>query len=121
MSKTAIIIMSDPKAGLDESTGRLLNGLAAAYDYKAAGDDVKIIFQGTGSRWPELLQKEDHMAHKIFKAIEENIEGISAACASVWGAEPSGYDLIKNNPIPGTPGLSSFVKLEKEGYNILTF
>lgn len=121
MSKTAIIILSDPKAGSDESTGRVLNALAAAYDYKAAGEEVKIIFHGTGTRWPEQLQKEDHMAHKVYKAIEENIEGVSAACAAVWGADPSGLDLITNNPIPGTPGLSSFVKLQKEGYTILTF
>lgn len=121
MSKTAIIIFSDPKGGTDESVSRLLNGLAAAYDYKEAGEDVKIIFQGTGARWPELLQKEDHMAHKLYKILEENIEGISSACASLWGANPSGLDLIANNPLPNTPGLSSFVQLQKDGYHILTF
>lgn len=121
MNKTAIIILSDPKGGAEESIGRLLNGLAAAYDYKEAGSEVKIIFQGTGTRWPELLQKEDHMANKLYKILEENIEGVSSACAKVWGANPSGLDLIANNPLPNTPGLSSFVELQKDGYNVLTF
>ncbi len=121
MSKTAIVILSDPKGGADESVARLLNGLAAAYDYKEAGHEVKIIFQGTGTRWPELLQKEDHMANGLYKSLEENIEGVSSACAKVWGANPSGLDLITNNPIPNTPGLSSFVELEKDGFNVLIF
>lgn len=121
MSKTAVVILSDPKGGAQEAIGRVLNGLAVAYDYQEAGEEVKVIFQGTGTRWPELLQKEDHMAHKIYKAIEGNIEGVSAACSEVWGANPSGLDLIANNPIPNTPGLSSFVELHKEGYNVLVF
>ncbi len=121
MNKTAIVILSDPKGGAEESIGRLLNGLAAAYDYKAGGEEVKIIFQGTGTRWPEQLQKEGHMAHKLYKTLEENIEGISSACSKVWGANPSGLDLIANNPLPNTPGLSSFVALQKDGYNVLIF
>ena len=121
MSKTAIIILSDPKAGADESLGKLLNGLAAAYDFKQAGKDVKVLFQGAGTRWPEQLQKEDHMAHKIFKAVEEEIEGVSAACSQLFGADPAGMDLIGGNPIPNTPGLPSLVKLQDDGYQILTF
>jgi len=30
--------------------------LAAVYDYREAGSEVKIIFQGTGTRWPEPLE-----------------------------------------------------------------
>ena len=43
--KTAIIILSDPKSGSEESLGRLFNALATAYDYKQAGEDVIIQFQ----------------------------------------------------------------------------
>lgn len=46
MKKTAIIILSDPKAGTEEALGRVFN--ASAYEFKHAGEDVKIIFQGTG-------------------------------------------------------------------------
>jgi len=121
MNKTAIIIVSDPKSGADESLGRALNGLAAAYDFKQAGEEIKILFQGAGTRWPEVLQKEDHPAHKIYQAIEDKIEGVSAACASLFGANPSGLDLITGNPIPNTAGLPSLVQLRKDDYNILIF
>ena len=64
--KTAIIVLSDPKNGSEESLGRVFNALATAYDFKEAGKDVSILFQGAGTRWPEALQKEDHPAHDSY-------------------------------------------------------
>lgn len=119
--KTAIIILSDPKTESEEALGRVFNALAAAYDYKNAGKEVAIIFQGTGTRWPEVLQKEDHPAHELFEAVADKIQGVSCACADVFGADTSGYDLIKDNAVPKTTGLPSFSRLQEEGYNILTF
>ncbi len=121
MSKKAIVLLSDPKAGSEESLGRLFNALGTAWEYKNAGQEVKIVFQGTGTRWPEVLDNENHPAHKIYKELADVIEGASAACAQVWGANPRGVDLITNNPVPNTIGTSSFLKLEEEGYTILTF
>ncbi|MBU2525386.1 MAG: DsrE family protein [Bacteroidetes bacterium] len=121
MSKTAIVVLSEPKAGSEEALGRVFNALAAAYDFKEANEDVKIIFQGAGTRWPEVLQQESHPGNALYKAVEDKIEGISCGCADVFGANPSGLDLVKDNKIPGTTGLSSFFKLQKEGYSIITF
>lgn len=121
MSKVAIVLLSDPKAGTEEALGRVFNALAAVYDLKQANADVKLIFQGTGTRWPEQLNKEGHPAHKVFKEVEDKVEGISSACADVFGANTSGYDLIKNNPLPNTSGISSYVKLMEEGYTVINF
>lgn len=121
MNKTAIVIFSDPKSGADEALGRVLNGLAAAYDYQQGDGEVKVIFQGAGTRWPAELQKPEHPANKVYQLIEKNIEGVSSACADVFGATPSGLDLIKNNPLPGTSGISSFKALHDQGYQVLTF
>ena len=119
--KTAIIILSDPKSGSEESLGRLFNALAAAYDFKNAGEEVSILFQGAGTRWPEALQKEDHPGHELFKAVEDKIAGVSSGCADVFGANPAGFDLIKDNKVPNTSGLPSLNNLQKEGYNVLVF
>ena len=119
--KTAIVILSDPKSGSDEALGRVFNALAVAYDFKNAGEEVSILFQGTGTRWPEALQKEDHSVHELFKAVEDKIQGVSSACTDVFGANPSGFDLIKDNKVPNTSGLPSFNKLQSEGYNVLVF
>ena len=119
--KTAIIILSDPKSDSEESLGRVFNGLAAAYDYKNAGQEVSILFQGAGTRWPEVLQKENHPAHDLFEAVADKIQGISCACAEVFGADTTGYDLIKDNSVPKTTGLPSLSKLQEQGFNVLTF
>ena len=123
--KVAIVIFSDPKNGSEEALGRVFNGLAAAYDFKQAGDDVTIIFQGTGIRWTGELMKKDHPAHELFQAVKDNVAGVSCGCADVFGSSEevtkSGFDLIKNNPVPGTSGVSSFRALLSEGSTVLTF
>jgi hypothetical protein len=119
--KTAIIVLSDPKSGSEESLGRVFNALATAYDFKNAGKEVSLLFQGAGSRWPEALQEEDHPAHELFEAVQDKIQGISCACADVFGADTSGYDLIKDNSVPKTTGLPSLSNLQEQGFNVLTF
>lgn len=123
--KAAIIILSDPKSGTEEALGRVFNGLAAAYDFKNSGNEVTVLFQGTGTRWIGELQKDDHPAHGLFEAVKDQIAGVSCGCADVFGgaeeAEKSGFDLIKDNAVPGTSGLPSLNKLIAEGYTVLTF
>ena len=81
--KTTIVVLSDPKSGSEESLGRLFNALAAAYDFKTAGEEVGILFQGAGTRWPEVLREENHPVHALFKAVEDRVQGISSGCAQV--------------------------------------
>lgn len=122
--KTAIAIMSDPKAG-DEALGRLFNGLATAYESKNSGDDVTVAFLGAGSRWPEIVSQKDHPAHGLFEEVKDSIAGVSCGCADVFGAsdgvKSSGVDLLTDNPIPGTPGVASLRKYVNEGYTVLSF
>ncbi len=123
--KAAIIILSDPKPGSEEALGRLFNGLAAAYDFKQKGEEVTVRFQGAGTRWIGELGKAEHPAHDLFEAVKDTVAGVSCGCADVFGAkeevEKSGFELIKDNPIPGTSGLASLRQLAADGYTILTF
>jgi DsrE/DsrF/DsrH-like protein len=123
-TKTAIVVLSDPRAG-EEALGRLFNALAAAYDFKQRHQDVQLIFQGTGTRWTGLLTKSDHPAHALYKAVQDTVAGVSAGCATIFGAredaERNGFSMITNNPVPGTPGLPSLASYVADGYSILTF
>lgn len=69
--------------------------------------------------------KADHPAHSLFQEVVDKVAGVSCGCADVFGAtedaEKSGFDLIKDNPVPGTSGLPSLRKLLADGYSILTF
>ncbi len=123
--KAAIIILSDPKSGSEEALGRVFNGLATAYDFKQQGDEVTVRFQGAGTRWISELTKPEHPAHELFEAVKDTVAGVSCGCADVFGAneeaEKSGFELIKDNPVPGTSGLASLRKLAVDGYTVLTF
>ncbi len=123
--KAAIIILSDPKAGTEEALGRLYNALATAYDFKARGKEVAILFQGTGTRWIGALNDAGHPAHDLFEQLKDKVLGVSCGCADVFGAtedvKKSGFDLIQDNLVPGTTGLPSLATLLEEGFTILTF
>lgn len=122
--KTAIVVLSDPKAG-EEALGRLFNALAAAYDFKSRKEEVQVIFQGTGTRWAALLDKPDHPAHALFQAVQDKVAGVSRGCSEVFGAradaERSGFDLVAGNAVPGTSGLPSLAQYAADGYTVLTF
>ena len=123
--KAAIVVLSDPKNGSEESLGRLFNALAAAYDFKQRGDDVTLLFLGAGTRWAGEVVKEDHPAHALYRAVEDTVAGVSCGCADVFGASEqavrSGFELVKDNRVPGTSGLPSLRELARQGYSILTF
>jgi hypothetical protein len=123
--KTAIVVLSDPKSGADESLGRVFNALAAAYDFKNAGDDVTILFQGAGTRWLGELAKKEHPAHELFEAVKDRVAGASRSCSEAFGAlqdvTRSGFDLLTDNRVPGTHGLPSLRDLRRQDYQVLTF
>lgn len=123
--KAAIIILSDPKSGSEEALGRVFNALAAAYDFKQKGDEVTVLFQGAGTRWLGELSKDDHPAHALFEEVRDTVAGASSGCADVFGAREevvaSGFDLINENPVPGTSGLPSIQALVTQGNTVLTF
>lgn len=123
--KAAIIVLSDPNHGQEEALGRVFNALATAFDYQQSGADVKVIFNGTGTRWIAELSKPENPVHTLFEAVKEKIAGVSCGCADVFGSaeevEASGFDYLTDNSVPGTRGLPSIHKLATEGYNVLTF
>ena len=119
--KTAIIVLSDPKANTDEALGRVFNALAVAHEYKQAGETVQLLFVGAGTRWPAVLNKAAHPANALYKQVLDTVVGVSCGCADVFGADDQGLARITTNAVPGTTGLPSLLKLQREGFQVLTF
>lgn len=123
MSTTTLIILSDPANG-DEALGRCLNALAAAHEFDQRKEPVQIVFQGTGTRWPALLQDAQHPAHGLFKAVEHRLAGASLGCAALFDAkdalETGGVPLLTDNALPGTPGMASIASYAASG-RVITF
>lgn len=123
--KAAIVVLSDPSSGSEESLGRVFNALAAAYDFGQAGEEVRVYFQGAGTRWVAELSKPGHPAHALYNAVRDKVVGVSCGCADVFGAGEgaamAGVDLVRENMVPGTRGLPSLHRLARSGYSVLTF
>ena len=123
--KTAVVIMSDPKSGSEEALGRVFNGLAVASECKEKGDEVAVVFNGAGTRWPEELMKLSHPAHKLYEDVRDVISGASCACAEVFGAtegvQSCGVPIVKDNPLVNTPGLLSLRRYVSDGWRVLIF
>ena len=123
--KTAVVIMSDPKSGSEEALGRVFNGLAVASECKEKGDEVALVFNGAGTRWPEELMKLSHPAHKLYEDVRDVISGASYACAEVFGAtegvQSCGVPIVKDIPLVNTPGLFSLRRYVSEGWRVLIF
>jgi hypothetical protein len=125
MSKTAIIIYSDPKSGSEEALGRLFNGLFLAYELKEKDKDVAVVFQGAGTRWPAQLVRADHAAHALYEAVKDVVAGVCGGCADVFGAtedaRKTGLKLDYDKAIPGTPGVLDLSSYLDQGYSLVTF
>jgi sulfur relay (sulfurtransferase) complex TusBCD TusD component (DsrE family) len=125
MSKTAIIIYSDPKSGSEEALGRLFNGMFVAYELLEKKQDVALIFQGTGVRWASELVKPEHPAHALYNAVKDSVVGVCGGCADVFGATAdarnAGATLVHEKAIPGTSGILDISKYLDAGYRVLNF
>lgn len=122
--KVAVIISSDPQAG-EEALGRAFNGLALAAESQKAGDEVNVVFIGTGTRWPGELTNPTHPAHELYDAVRPSVIGASCGCATVFGANESvaSSDLpeIKDHDLAGTPGMASLRRYLADGWQTLVF
>jgi sulfur relay (sulfurtransferase) complex TusBCD TusD component (DsrE family) len=125
MSKTAIVVYADPKAGSEEALGRLFNAMFVAYELKEKNQEVSLIFQGTGVRWANEIVKPDHPAHALYNEVKDTVVGVCRGCADVFGAtdevKTSGLTLVDEKAIPGTSGIIDLSKYLDDGYRVLTF
>lgn len=123
--KTAIFIMSDPRSGTDEALARVLNALGFADECRREGDELAIVFTGTGTRWPAELSKLTHPANARYNDLREFVRGASCGCADFYGAtegvKAAGVALLDDNKLPGTGGVASFRHYVSDGWAVSIF
>ncbi|MEX2536660.1 MAG: hypothetical protein WD273_13775 [Trueperaceae bacterium] len=118
MSKIAIVVLADTETHGD--LGRAVNALQVASEFKGAGDDVAIIFDGAGTKWIPVLDDESHRRHKLWMQVKDKVAGACAYCSAAFGAkagvEAAGIELLDD--YDNHPSLRSYVE---NGYQIITF
>ncbi len=125
MSKTAVVLFSDPKTGSEEALGRLFNALFLTHDLKTQGREVALIFQGAGTRWAAEVSKVDHPAGPLFRAVQDKVAGVCGGCANVFGtaeeAKATGLPVTGSLEIPGLGHVISLGDYLAQGYSLVTF
>ena len=56
--KAVVLVLADTET--HEDRGRIRNALETAKEFKDAGDDIKLIFDGAGTKWIPEISKQDN-------------------------------------------------------------
>lgn len=87
MCRIAVIILADTETHGD--LGRVVNGLLTVKEAGEADDDVRLIFDGAGTKWVGILADPAHRSHALFAAVKDQITGVCQYCADAFGATAS--------------------------------
>lgn len=118
MAKVAVLVLSDTDTR--EGLGRTVNAMIATKEFKDAGDEVRLVFDGAGTKWVGELGNPDHRYHELFEAVRDRVAGACGYCAHAFGAEQDVHrekiallDEFELHP--------SLRRLVVEGFQVLTF
>jgi len=118
MAKIAIIVYSDTDTV--EALGKVSNAFMLALEAIESGDELKIIFEGAGTKWIGEMEKEDHKLHQLYSGLKGKITGACSFCAKSFGVksqvEKAGITLLSD--FKDHPSIRSLVV---EGYQILNY
>ncbi|MGW0821041.1 hypothetical protein [Streptomyces sp. NPDC002845] len=118
MSNVALIILADTESHAD--LGRAFNALVAAKEFKDGGDNVRLVFDGAGTRWPGVLSDTEHPAHGVYEAVSDVVTGACDYCAKAFEAEESAR-AAHVHLLDEYEGHPSIRRLVADGYQVITF
>ncbi len=84
MVKIAVVIVADTETHGD--LGRAVNALLMVREAKEAGDEIRLIFDGAGTKWIGILSDSGHRSHALYKAVEDQITGVCEYCVRAFEA-----------------------------------
>ncbi len=118
MAKAAMVVLADTET--KGELGRVANALTTAKEFKEAGEESIIVFDGAGTRWVPELSDPDHQHHDVFESLRDQVEGACSYCSAAFGVkeevQESGVTLLEEHE-----GHPSLYKLVSRGYEVITF
>ena len=118
MAKLALVIFSYTET--HEGLACVVNALETAVEAKGYNDEVKIVFDGAGTKWIPKLASKEQRAHPVFAKVEDKITGACEFCAAAFGVKEKiqqlNFPLL--NEYPKHPSIRGYVD---EGYLVITF
>lgn len=118
MHKIAILVLADTETHGD--LGRAVNALEVAKEFKEAGDEVALVFDGAGTKWVPAFDDPSHERHELWTPVEDVVDGACAFCSAAFGAksgvEAAGVALLDD--FDRHPSVRGYVR---RGFTVLTF
>ncbi len=97
----------------------MANALTTAKEARQAGDDVRVVLDGAGTKWVPALSAEDHKYHRLFAEVRD-LASACLYCARAYGVK----DEVAAGGIPFADeyaGHPSIRQLIVDGYAVVTF
>lgn len=118
MHKILVLVMTGSETHAD--SGRMVNAMEIAKEFKEAGDEVKIVFDGGGTTWIPKLEDPEHRRHKLWNSVKDVVDGACSFCAFAFGVkdevEAAGITLLDD--YDNHPSVRGYVV---DGYQVITF
>lgn len=115
-NKVAVVIY-EPLPG---NTSKVYRGLKTALEFTSAGDDVVVVFDGSGVETLAAISDPASPMHPLATALRDNVHGACSFCASSHKVKDqlvaAGWPLLAE-----TNGEASIRNLVAAGRQILTF
>ncbi len=118
MTKIAVVVLADTETHGD--LGRAVNALELALEAKENDDDLKIVFDGAGTKWIPELANKNHRANPLYEKVKDKITGACEYCAGAFGVKENIKDLGVTllDEYKKHPSIRSYIK---EDYSVVTF
>lgn len=118
MNKIAVVVLAEVVEHSD--LARVVNALETVKEFKEAGDDVEIVFDGGGTVAAVALANPEFRSHRLYAAVQDKVSGVCGFCARAFGVYDQAVAL--NLPIleeyDKHPSLRTRVN---NGYQVITF
>jgi hypothetical protein len=118
MNKLAVVILSEMEEHQD--LGRVVNALQVAKEFRQAGDDVEIIFDGGGVVSAVQLAEPEHRLHRAYELVEDKVAGLCRYCARAFDV----YERAEELELPFLAEFEQHPSLRSrvaDGFQIITF
>ena len=115
--KVALVIFSNLEGAGNAAVYR---ALGTAKEFKDAGDDVKIVFDGSGVEAAAAVSQEGNQLNGAYKPVADTVLGACGFCVKAHKVadeiEAAGIPLLTDNH-----GHASLRNLVVDGYQVITF
>ena len=117
MHKALVVVLADTETTGD--LGRVVNALETAKEFKEAGDEVRLVFDGAGTRWIGELGSAQHRYHGLFESVRDRAVACSY-CAKGFGVQAAveAQRVALLDEFDGHPSLRRAVM---DGFTVITF